>query len=558
LIENSPPEKRNDIAKNFKDRQFACGDGTLENLTVIYSEMSLGKQNFDAYLSKQKRLMTEAFIMPLFQKGLFKTIGIWQSQRTEIHHISSLVNAVADEFGLVKKTTVEDRYIKNTSRFQEVISTEVNKGFSTPEALTSLIDGVAEKIRSNLENQVDFSDPAFKDQVQSFIGGLDLPTSYNYNHLIDIENKCFKANLTDILRDIVGVTLDEKRILDIPNLEITKQRLAIEGSIDDKFKQRVSKDVLGDNPTEGTWKYILENGLKLNEKDFGTENPFEYCASQGIMIDGQSPINYFIKNDRPIRGFNPIVYAIEHLDFTAHSIDKAIDKKSLNKALFDTRNSGTFLILQELGADINSLNYKAQTLLSNAAEKGHKDILELLLSEKENNKVIFKVDNHGKTAFHYAAESNNNNLIEILAKNDPSNRGLLILDKKQDSPLHIAINMGRKENVETILSKDKKGKILFQNHNSLFGTSPLNLAIRKGDKEIINTLLSHGASPSLNTLIKSLIFSTKLSPDIKKSLCTSYINSWKPSKKTVDATVKVDTKIKTNSIKNSTQPTKER
>lgn len=48
-----------EVAAQYRDRQFACGPGTLSNLQSISSEMVLANQGIEAYIVEQKRKTLE-------------------------------------------------------------------------------------------------------------------------------------------------------------------------------------------------------------------------------------------------------------------------------------------------------------------------------------------------------------------------------------------------------------------------------------------------------------------------------------------------------------------
>ncbi|RZC41502.1 Ankyrin repeat domain containing protein [Asbolus verrucosus] len=73
-------------------------------------------------------------------------------------------------------------------------------------------------------------------------------------------------------------------------------------------------------------------------------------------------------------------------------------------------------VLLRKGASINEADRSGCTPLDNAAQKGHLDILELLLEKDRNFVAVNKSDHHGRTLLHLAVEEDNLDMVELLVR----------------------------------------------------------------------------------------------------------------------------------------------
>ena len=145
LVEHSVGMSKTELAAQYKDREFACEEGTLTNLQGILAEMSLGKQGLEAYVIEQKKQMVTQIAMGMYNKGKFVEFPWAYRYHTgmEIHNITALVNSVAEDYGLRKKSQEEDHYLSMlhvSSYSQKKLLQE----------LDTMVDGIATNVSINL------------------------------------------------------------------------------------------------------------------------------------------------------------------------------------------------------------------------------------------------------------------------------------------------------------------------------------------------------------------------------------------------------------------------
>ena len=123
------------------------------------------------------------------------------------------------------------------------------------------------------------------------------------------------------------------------------------------------------------------------------------------------------------------------------------------------------------------------TPLHQAVEKGHKDIVSLLLDE---GCPITVVDSRDRSVLHYAAQVGQIHVIEMLAQ---QRLDVNIDDDEGWTPLHYAAVCGQLESVLTLLRLG--GRESMTKVADIYGT-PLHLAVAIGHKDIVSLLLNEG------------------------------------------------------------------
>ncbi len=379
VVKNATEDNRRSLANTYRDRQFACAEGTLDNLVEIYGEMSLNKQDIAAYIAQQKRQFIREVLSPLYRNNYFAQLAMPYNSGNERHDIPSLTNAVAAEFGLLVK---QDKYTKDASAVAQFISDEVNAAFAKPEAQNAFIDGVAGLIANSLERNVDEGSELLTSQVQQFLNNLGFAPRYNFYHLVHAEDRMLR-NSKQIFGIMVKVFFDESRIKDEQYVRTYKKELDILGSVNSKFEQRITKRVIGelsDLTDTNLIRTIQTCGLKFDKDEFGEENPFLLLNSNRAILDDENRIESFLKNTTFIRRQHSVAYFIEN--FSADEFAKLnVTKEQLTEALLSTHKHtkpDTVVKLIRAGADVNALNRNGRSTLRIAERNKRQAIAQAL------------------------------------------------------------------------------------------------------------------------------------------------------------------------------------
>ncbi|KAF3903899.1 Ankyrin-3 [Dactylellina cionopaga] len=141
--------------------------------------------------------------------------------------------------------------------------------------------------------------------------------------------------------------------------------------------------------------------------------------------------------------------------------------------------------LLKKGADISIECKKLQTILHRAAWGGSKAVMMELLSQKSTSYRIRNwVDKDGKTALHIASEKGHNQLVELLLG---CGAAMDIQDSMEQTPLHLAAQNGHIA-VATQLMEYTELELEDKN-----GLTPLLLAIKSGHTDMVGELLGAGS-----------------------------------------------------------------
>jgi ankyrin repeat protein len=503
VVENASEDNRRSLANTHRDRQFACGEGTLDNLMEIYGEMSLNKQGIAAYIVQQKKQFIREVLLPLYRNNYFAQFAMPFREGMERHDIPSLTNAVAEEFGLL---VVKDKYTKDASAVAQFVSDEVNTAFAKPEAKDAFIQGVGNLLASSLENSVDEGSSDLNSQVQQFLTNLGFIPRYNYNHLVCTEDALLRDSKS-IFFAMLDVFFDENRVIDDTNALIYGKCLDILGAVNSRFEQKITKEVIGElsGYTDNAWiQCVLSFGLKFDKDEFGEENPFCLLHSNGYLLDGDNLMDYYIKHNAEIRRVNPIVYFIEN--FPAEEFAKLnVTTTQLTDALFSINKytkPDAAAKLVRAGADVNALSVTgrspvriaelrklpaiAQVLRDNGGERIDirciivkkitdltspdvtKEDAETLLAEIvaiiEKYPFIARevIDVDGNTVMHFAVMKKSKVIVGELLKTQASVESLNMLNNDGEHPLSIAVKSDSQDIVTLLLQTEFGKKIIVQ------------------------------------------------------------------------------------------------
>ncbi len=506
VVENAAEDNRRRLANTHRDRQFACGEGTLDNLIEIYGEMSLNKQGIAAYIAQQKRQFIREVLSPYYRNNYFAEFAMPFHAGNERHDIPSLTNAIAEEFGLLE---VKDKYTKDASAVAKFVSDEVNAAFAKLEAQKAFIEGVAGLLASSLENSVDEGSPDLKNQVQQFLTNLGFTPKYNYNHLVYTEDRMLRDS-KHVWNRLVKVFFDESRIVDMPDLPILQKQLDILGSVNSKFEQRITKEVIGELSNATNKNFILTtllNGLKFDKDEFGEENPFLLLKSKGIEIHGENPIAFIIKKNWQIRKLHPIDYFIEN--FTADEFAKLnVTKEQLTNALLDFNEYAkpdTVAKLVIAGADVNALSVKGRSPLRIAEKCKLHDIAQVL-REKGAESIDIRDIIVKKITDFTNPDVNNDDKKTLLAEIV----GIIekypfiakeVIDAEGNNLMHFAVIKKSKEVVEALLKTQAGKESCIKSKEGRDDLTPVVIALRLDLHEILQlffqTQEGNGASKIL-------------------------------------------------------------
>ena len=145
------------------------------------------------------------------------------------------------------------------------------------------------------------------------------------------------------------------------------------------------------------------------------------------------------------------------------------------------------------GANVNAMGFRSygslvKPPLHEAASRGHKEIVQLLIAKGANVKA--KTDD-GNTPLHSAAAKKHENIAELLiAKGADVNAK----DNKGRTPLHWATGTGWQGGYEIAKLLISKGAdVNVNSKGDMNGGTPLHNAAREGRKETIKILIANGA-----------------------------------------------------------------
>lgn len=164
-------------------------------------------------------------------------------------------------------------------------------------------------------------------------------------------------------------------------------------------------------------------------------------------------------------------------------IAEKLDSDSLNCLLRTNRFSATLFtpLLHKLATQDK---YETPALLW-AAERGHRQLMALLLDKGANINIQNRRDWITGTALHKVAMHQDPSMVRLLLDKGAN---VEAVDQHMKTPLHHAVIEGFEEMVELLLRKGANVKV-----EDYRGATPLQVAIAKGADPIITLLLDSGA-----------------------------------------------------------------
>ena len=152
-------------------------------------------------------------------------------------------------------------------------------------------------------------------------------------------------------------------------------------------------------------------------------------------------------------------------------------------AAAEAGNAKRLVSTLEYVRSINFTNDREETALHKAAAKGHRNIIQLLLSKGASLEVK---DMDGSTPLHRAVRGGHTNTVELLLSKGAS---LEAKDTDGWTPLHYAARHGHTNTVELLVSKGASLEA-----KDAYGWTPLHHAAWGGRTGTVELLLSKGAS----------------------------------------------------------------
>jgi ankyrin repeat protein len=164
-----------------------------------------------------------------------------------------------------------------------------------------------------------------------------------------------------------------------------------------------------------------------------------------------------------------------------------------DRALFAAADAGNIEAVKEhlaAGADVNAKNILrlGRTLLHQAAWDGHKEIVELLITNSAN---VDALDRYRETPLHAAADEGHKEIAELLITNGADVDGKYNTNYNTKTPLHYAAGEGHKEIIELLIANGADVDVKTPSQNTA-----LDLAVIFKHTETADLLRKHGGKRS--------------------------------------------------------------
>jgi ankyrin repeat protein len=143
-------------------------------------------------------------------------------------------------------------------------------------------------------------------------------------------------------------------------------------------------------------------------------------------------------------------------------------------------------VLLEKGADLEAKDDTGQTPLSVASEKGHKDVVQLLLAAGQVD--VDSKDKNGQTPLWMAARNGHEGIVQLLLE-----RGQVNVEAEDSeysrTPLWMAAYNGHEDVVQLLL---ERGQVNVEAKDSEYSRTPLWAAAYNGHEDVVQLLLERG------------------------------------------------------------------
>jgi pectate lyase len=259
-------------------------------------------------------------------------------------------------------------------------------------------------------------------------------------------------------------------------------------------------------------KLLIDAGARLDSKTGGStalHYAVEYRHEDMVrlLLDHGADVSV---RDQWGQGSTPLMKARRSKD---KEIVDLLQAKLTETSIHWAARQGVLAKVEEFledGIDVNAKDSQGMTPLLLAVQRGHKDIIDLLIAKKADVNVKNET---GQTPLDLAVRQNNKDIVELLIANDAD------IDAKNDegqTPLDIAISQNRSEVVKLLAAKGadisfhsaarigdlaiveniiRKGTDL--NAKDVSGRTPLHYAVEYGHKNIVELLITKGANVNI-------------------------------------------------------------
>jgi ankyrin repeat protein len=512
----------------YKDRTFACGAGTLTNLQNILLDIN-GLNSLEFLVSRYKKEMLEAIAKEMLEgKKEWLGVRLRLSQAMEVHNVTSLLNVIAEDYGIIKNTKdvycheftgeypaeikkyFDDKIKVILSKYEDVVDGIVGKlEISLPEFdktkinddkyNTEYYDQFAENVDQYGKDITESYKEIFGEDAKLFIGIL----------LIDVESNIigFKDNHREILKDFIALYLKSNETIELTDDEKSKiiTRIKIESGsqltkeelTDEMLKHALDHDLIVtvghqvidpiktylDSADEAKIQYAKDH-VKSNRQKYGG------TAEEVILSLNEGNLYGDLINQRK--------FAKESAKATFHNHCKDNDFTNLEADLKNLREYNA------LDALYTTKDKDGRTAFRYAVEKGNAEVFKEILGAAKDHSDILKEllnakDKDGSTAFHYAVSKGKTEVVkEILAAakdhSDILKEVLTSKSRNGQTVLHRAAEKGNADVVKEILAAVKDNAVLLQEvlstpKNSLEETA-LHYAAEKGNADVVKEILS--------------------------------------------------------------------
>jgi ankyrin repeat protein len=164
-----------------------------------------------------------------------------------------------------------------------------------------------------------------------------------------------------------------------------------------------------------------------------------------------------------------------------------------DRALFAAADAGNIEAVKQhlaAGTDVNAKNILrlGRTPLHQAAWDGHKEIVELLITNSAN---VDALDRYRETPLHAAADEGHKEIAELLITNGADVDGKYNTNYNTKTPLHYAAGEGHKEIIELLIANGADVDVKTPSQNTA-----LDLAVIFKHTETADLLRKHGGKRS--------------------------------------------------------------